>query len=184
MKFRLLALAILAAAVLLPVEASAASSSTALTFASIGTYKYYKLECSGITGSVAAPGVRLDLQFSNSGTFATTGYSWSRQYIADDATPTVLSQSSGSTSITSAIPLVGTLDVDTSAVSVALGNLSLASGHKSARFHGSNFDGTNNITVSGAGRYGGTTSAVDGVRVIPSSGTIVSGQCTLYGLNS
>jgi len=43
-------------------------------------------------------------------------------------------------------------------------------------------DGTGYYYTEGVGYWGGDTNAITGLEVVPSTGTIKSGACSLYGL--
>jgi len=171
---------IAAAAVLLPIEASAASASTSLNFNNIGSYAYYHLKCSALVLS-GTNAINLQVSEDNGVTYKASNYKWDLKYTnTGSASMTITNNTSD---VGMRVGGGGTSAPGTS-IDVTFNNLTSSLVTKPALFVQDQYDGTDYYSANGVGVYTGDTGAINALRIIPGSGTITTGQCSLYGYGS
>lgn len=160
------------------IQSSVAASAADIHFTGLDTASYHRwrLTCVGLVPSVTAS---VGIQIAEAGTFQTTAF---YHYNENDSTSGTITNNAGNNSIM----LMG-LNTWTAGLaapgnfSATFGDLSGTSGAKVASFTGGyETSGGNTGPFWGMGFWGNDNNAINGIRVVPSTGTI-SGTCTLEG---
>jgi hypothetical protein len=160
-----------------------ASSSTELDFTSVisATYGDYEIRIRDLVTSSASADIWIQLSTNNGSSWITTGYSWGRIYMGVSQTLSV----GGSQSSSSGFTVVGGVGSTLASISGRgiLFNLDSVEVIKSFLFDSLILQtGTTGTNMQ---RFGGslpTTSAINAIRILPSTGTFTSGSVTLQPL--
>jgi hypothetical protein len=158
-----------------------ASTSTSLQWTGLGSsYNTYMLDCNGLT--MTTSGVSLEMQV---GEGATPTWENGAHYAYSMYANGSSSSATTGTSILLASALAGTTSVAEAAGTTAyIRNVSNTSIWKTVTFESGYFVTSSNAPEAsvGSGAWAGDAGAITALQIIPSSSTIASGQCSLYGL--
>lgn len=157
-----------------------ASGSTALVFESLfsSTYDEYVIDMVSLVP--ATDGASFGLQYRIGGSYITANYRWG----ANQPTENASGNSGGSgQSLIGVLPATGNASGESASGLVRIYNPLSASLYKLATFQGNcTSTTTTHIATHGGGFYSAATTALDGARIIASSGNITSGAAHLYGV--
>ena len=157
-----------------------ASASSAIDFTSLlsSTYDEYWLIGQDVSVSNNNAHVRLQYSTNNGSSWLTSGYQGSYVGFAD--TSTFVGEEA-----TTGITLLYNLEAgnaDASSFVARISNVNSAS-YKSTNVQAAAYDRTyGNSPAVGAGQYTGATTAINALRILPSTGTIDAGTFRLYGV--
>ena len=156
-----------------------ASSSASLAWTNLGGRTNFKMICYNLVASASS---NLYAQFGEGGTptWQTSGYSWARWAV------TAASSSGGGATSDNGISVQDAFNTNAIGTDLSFmlygtntsGNMKKISG-EAAAYDSSNFT---NRTFSGV--YTADTNPITAIRLIPSTGTIASGTCSLYSIGN
>lgn len=143
------------------------------------TGQNYRLECANLVPATVNqnPGI----QFSNSGTFATSGYEWGMYGYSLAASPAVFTI--GNLSDTHIRPRIANGTMNNSGGLTMIVDVFKLASSEPHRVMGRSFALSSTPTWSHStffGSFTGNTNPIDGIRVTISSGNWTSGTCSLY----
>jgi hypothetical protein len=164
-----------------------ASTSASLTWTGLGTtYASYLLDCHGIVSSSTSTAILLQYGEGGTPTWETASYSWGLSFLLlSSTTPAGQNQSSTSTSTGIVVnsgsqPATAGWGVD---FKIWISDIDSSSLNKFATGTVMSAAGSNGLYIGTlGGTYTGDTNALTGFRLIPVTGTLTSGRCSLYGL--
>jgi hypothetical protein len=172
------------------ISTQTASSSATLQWTGLGsTYKYYKLFCTDLILSSTSAVLYLQFGEGATPTWKTSSYHYGGIECSAAAAGSTGCGGFSSTSATGIIISNGATEVwgsNAESIDVTISNLASGlyknvTGNWAQNVSGGSGDFS--LFLVG-GQYEGDTTAVTAVRLNPSTGTITSGQCSLYGINS
>jgi hypothetical protein len=164
------------------IGSAVASNSASLVFTNLPTkFKRFRILLNDCV--LATSNASLNLQFTEDGgsTWKTASYYWAATVSTEAASNAAIGASAdtaihltGATGNAGTLPIVLTIEFD---------NPAITGQYKSVSFTGQ-YPSNTNLTVAlfGSGNYQGDTNAVNGFRLIPSSGNITSGSVSLEGV--
>ena len=160
------------------ISTQTASTSASLQWTGLGsTYNTYMLDCNGL--SMTTSGVSLEMQVGEGSTTWENGAHYTYSMYANGSS----SSATNGTSILMASALAATTTAS-SATTAYIRNVSNTSIWKTVTFESGYYSTSSNSPISstGCGAWAGDTGAITAIQILPSSSTIKSGQCSLYGL--
>lgn len=166
------------------VSTQTATASTSLAWEGLAGAEY-KVRCSNLRPSSVATILYLQLGEGGTPTWETANYSWAARGWESDGTNVQTNSTSAA-----GINLNVSSDVTVSGYGLSgyINLHSLSSAALNKQVDGNvNFaigGGATSVTLNIAGAYNGDQGAITAVRIFPSTGTITSGNCSLYQVNS
>ena len=163
-------------------QAHVAATATSLDFTNLPTtYNTLFLDCNGIVTSANA---FIEMRF---GEGSTPTWETASYYYAASSINTIAGIPVSTATSTIAMMMGVDPELGGSAIPFNLQawirNIASATLNKVVNFQSSYINPSSNFEVaSGVAGYVGDTNVVTGVRILPSTGTITSGQCSIYGL--